>query len=184
MNNNMKDCVILGLFTHNFTSNSFENLKRLDLGSYEECGSWRTMKTIENTSLEFPNAFSSCDTIYSNKSPEPEPKKSKVYETPSNTLFVEIFSLFSSLNSTIEYSIFGDQDIIKFSKIFENFSGFIGVKSTIHHGKNICFVTFDSVKNATISLGAVRGFQNLGPFNDNIPKFYITYAKSATRDFH
>jgi hypothetical protein len=170
----MKDYLIMGLFTHNLASNSFENLRKL--GSYEDDhSSWRTKRETK-TLNEFPNAFSSCDTIFSNNSPD---SSKKVYETPSNTLFVEIFSV-----KSIQYTIFGDQDIIKISKIFENFPGFIGVKSTIHHGKNICFITFDSVKNATVSLGAVRGFQNLGPFNENIPKFYITYAKSATRDFN
>ena len=168
----MKNFLIEGLFSHDLASNSFENLTRFSSQDNGDDVMWRSRSknTKRTLSEEFPNAFSSCDTIYSNKSPDIE-KTRKVHESPSNTLFIEVF------NNSVNYDT-----ITKIRQIFSNFSGFIGIKSAIHHGKNICFVTFNSVGNATIALGAVRGFQNLGPFDKKFPKFYVTYAKSATRN--
>lgn len=104
---------------------------------------WNRMKTPVHNKA-FPSAFVSCDEIYSNSN--------KKTNNKTNTLYVE--------NAPTD-------EIVR--NAFSKYSGYLGIKSSEHFGKKLCFITFDSVKNAEYAS------------TDCFVK--STFAKNSTRNY-
>lgn len=99
---------------------------------------------------DFPSAFMSYSKQYEHKI------KKTVPET--NTLFI--------VSDTI------DSNIIE--SVFNNMKGFLEFNIINHDTKQLCFITFDTVANASNALVKVKA--------NNMINYNITFSKSCTRN--
>ena len=113
-----KEILITNLLTLGELSLSLKKISKQSSRNWMKTG-----PPLPEQTGNFPNAFVSCDSIFSNRK--------KTFKNKSNTLFLE--------NPPSD-------DIVK--NEFSKFPGYMGIKSSEYIGKKLCFVTFNSIENA------------------------------------